>query len=37
MLGTPKLDGHKEFFLTLDGHLPKDLFVQRELLLFRID
>jgi phosphoenolpyruvate carboxykinase (GTP) len=32
-----ELDGHGEFFSTLDGHLPKELLLQRELIIHRID
>jgi phosphoenolpyruvate carboxykinase (GTP) len=31
-----ELDGHRGFFSTLDGHLPKELTLERELLIRRI-
>ena len=31
-----ELDGHREFFSTLDGHLPQELILERELLIRRI-
>ena len=31
-----ELDGHREFFSSLDGHLPQDLVLERELLIRRI-